>query len=269
MDRAVHPEAVPRTRISASLAPVIFDLDGALVETEELKAIAHTRSVTELHPEIPEEEGISSCGCDLVGHSRQEAAETLIQRFGLEEAARERMAELGEDEPWRALVHIRRTTYEELLKNSDLILEECYQHSTDLLEELRSQGYLAADATISHREQVRHMLSVLELEDACEIVVTMDDVERGKPGPQIDLLVAEKTGVPPEEFLVIEDSAAGVRAGVAAGMAVVAVPTKLTRNGLRTSDILEPRWVVADPGTLPDVVRRRIADAGGRREGDQ
>ncbi len=90
------------------ISAVIFDLDGTLVETEELKAIAHARSVTELRPEVPEEEVISAYGDDLIGRSRQEVAETLIQRFGLEEATRERMAELGEDERWRALVHMRR-----------------------------------------------------------------------------------------------------------------------------------------------------------------
>lgn len=251
------------------ISAVIFDLDGTLVETEELKAIAHARSVRELRPEVPEEEVISAYADDLVGRSRREITETLMQRFGLEEAARERMAELGEDEPWRALVHIRLAIYEELLKDSDLILEKRYPHNIDLLKDLRSQGYPTACATMSHREQVRRVLSVLDLEDAFDVVMTMDDVERGKPDPEIDLLVAEKMGVPPEEFLVIEDSAAGVGAGVAAGMAVVAVPTKLTRKGLRASGILESQWVVEDPGTLPDVVRRRIADAGGRREVNQ
>ena len=251
------------------ISAVIFDLDGTLVETEELKAISHARSVTELRPEVPEEDVISAYGDDLVGRSRQEIAETLIQRFGLEEVARDRMAELGEDEPWRVLVHIRRAIYEEILKDPARILEKRYSHNIDLLKELRSQGYPTACATMSHREQVRRVLSVLKLEDAFDVVVTMDDVERGKPDPEIDLLVAEKMGVPPEEFLVIEDSSAGVGAGVAAGMAVVAVPTRLTRKGLRASGVLEPQWVVEDPGTLPDVVRRRIADAGGKREGDQ
>ncbi|MBA4115689.1 MAG: HAD-IA family hydrolase [Rubrobacter sp.] len=251
------------------ISAVIFDLDGTLVETEELKAISHARSVTELRPEVPEEDVISAYGDDLVGHSRQEIAETLIQRFELEEAIRERMAELSEDEPWRALVRIRRAIYEEILKDSNLIVEKRYQHNIDLLKDLRSQGYPTACATMSHREQVRRVLSVLDLEDTFDIVVTMDDVERGKPDPEIDLLVAAKMGVPPEEFLVIEDSAAGVGAGVAAGMAVVAVPTRLTRKGLRASGVLESQWVVEDPGTLPDVVRRRIADAGGKREGDQ
>ena len=106
------------------------------------------------------------------------------------------------------------------------------------------------------------MLSVLDLEDAFDVVATVDDVRRGKPDPEIDLLVAKKMGVPPEEFLGIEDSRAGVEAALAAGMATVAVPTKLTRRQFKESQVLERRWV-EDTQTLPDVVRRRIEEAGG------
>jgi beta-phosphoglucomutase-like phosphatase (HAD superfamily) len=111
---------------------------------------------------------------------------------------------------------------------------------------------------MSRRPQVEHDL---------DVVATMDDVERGKPDPEIDLLVAKKLGVPPEEFLIIEDSRAGVEAAVAAGMGVVAVPTRMTSKGVRVSNLLEPCWVVEDPETLSDVVRQRIEEAGGRREG--
>lgn len=194
-----------------------------------------------------------------------------MRRFELEEAVRERArgraGETGEEEePWQALVRIRRGFYEELLKNSDLLLEKRYPHNIEMLRQLRGEGYPTVCATMSHLRQVQRVLSVLNLGDAFDLVVTMDDVERGKPDPEIDLLVAEKMGVSPEEFVVIEDSQAGVGAALAAGMAVVAVPTEITGNGLRNSGILDERWVVEDPETLPDVVDRRIEEAGGRRK---
>ena len=245
------------------ISAVIFDLDGTLVETEEIKAISHARSVTQLNPDVAEDEVISAYS-ELVGHSRREVAEAMMQRFGLKEAARERAGEAGEEEePWQALVRIRRGFYEELLKDSDLLLEKRYPHNIEMLRQLRGEGYPTACATMSHLRQVRRVLSVLDLEDAFDLVVTMDDVEHGKPDPEIDLLVAEKMGVPPEEFLVVEDSQAGVGAALAAGMAVVAVPTEITGKGLRKSGILEERWVVEDPATLPDVVNQRIEEAGG------
>lgn len=248
------------------ISAVIFDLDGTLVETEEIKAISHARSVMELNPDVVEDDVISAYS-DLVGHSRQEVAEAMMKRFGLEDAVRKRVGEtVEEEEPWQALVRIRRGFYEELLKDSDLLLEKRYPHNIQMLRQLRGEGYPTVCATMSHLRQVQRVLFVLELDDAFDLVVTMDDVERGKPDPEIDLLVAEKMGVPPEEFVVIEDSQAGVGAALAAGMAVVAVPTEITGNGLRNSGILDERWVVEDPETLPDVVDRRVEEAGGRRK---
>ena len=65
---------------------------------------------------------------------------------------------------------------------------------------------------------------------------------------------------------MIEDSSAGVKAALAAGMAVIAVATTLTRRGLRESGVLDPQRVVEDPRTLPAVVRRRIEAAGRKLE---
>lgn len=248
------------------ISAVLFDLDGTLIETEELKALSYARAAEELRPGgVAEADVLAAFADDLVGRSRREVATTLMRRFGLEEAARERMAGLGEEEPWRAYVRIRLDIYDKLLEDRDLLLEKRYPHNIELLHQMRREGYPTALATMSHRYQVERMLSVLGLEDAFDVVAAMDDVQRGKPDPEIDLLVARKMGLPPEEFLVIEDSAAGVEAAVAAGMAIIAVPTKLTIKGVRASDSLDPRWIVEDPETLPEVARRRIEEAGGSR----
>jgi NAD(P)-dependent dehydrogenase (short-subunit alcohol dehydrogenase family) len=92
----------------------VFDLDGTLVETEQLKALSYARAATALRPDLNEGEVIAAFG-DLVGLSRQEVAVGLMRRFGLEEAARARMAEFGVDKPWQAYVQIRLGIYEEML----------------------------------------------------------------------------------------------------------------------------------------------------------
>jgi len=56
------------------------------------------------------------------------------------------------------------------------------------------------------------------------VVVTADDVERGKPAPDTFLLAAERMGVPPTECLVFEDADLGIQAAEAAGMRWVKVP---------------------------------------------
>jgi beta-phosphoglucomutase len=98
----------------------------------------------------------------------------------------------------------------------------------------------------------------LGLTDTFEVVATRDDVEHGKPDPEIDLLVARELGVGPEDCLVIEDSPAGVAAALAAGMYVIAITTELTRQKLQDTDLLDHSLVVDDPRSLPAVVQRRI-----------
>ena len=58
-----------------------------------------------------------------------------------------------------------------------------------------------------------------------EILVTADDVTRGKPDPQPYLLAATRLRVPPERCVVVEDAPAGITAGRAAGMRVIALAT--------------------------------------------
>ena len=63
-------------------------------------------------------------------------------------------------------------------------------------------------------------------------VCTGDEVERGKPDPEIFRLAASRLGVDPARCVVIEDTPLGVRAAKAAGMRVVAVPSIAKRDDL-------------------------------------
>ncbi len=236
----------------------IFDLDGTLVETEELKGLSYARAATELRrPDLSEEEVLEAFK-DLVGLSRQEVAVGLMRRFALEEAARDRMAEFGVGTPWQAFVRIRLGIYEELLADPELVLEHRYPHNIALLRDVRSEGYPTALATQSHREQALRVLEILGLTDEFDVIVTREDVEHGKPDPEMHLLAARELGVRPGECLAIEDSPAGVQGALAAGTETIAVTTNLTRQKFRDTDILDRSHVVDDPRTLPEVVRHLI-----------
>lgn len=250
------------------ISAVIFDLDGTLVETEELKALSYARAAVELRPELSEVAVVEGFK-DLVGRSRQEVATALVQRFGLEEAARERMDEFEVLRPWQAFVQVRLRVYEVLLADPELILGHRYLHNIALLYEVRRSGYPTGLSTMSHCEQARRVLAVLGLINEFDIIATRDDVELGKPDPEIDLLVARELGVEPEECLVIEDSPAGVQAALAAGMEVIAVTTELTRQKFRDTDLLDRCRVVDDPRVLPTVVRRLIGDLGRKTLGER
>ena len=65
-----------------------------------------------------------------------------------------------------------------------------------------------------------------------ELLVTANDVKEGKPSPEPYLAGAARAGVPPQKCLVVEDAPAGIQAGKAAGMKVVAVTTTHDREAL-------------------------------------
>ena len=239
----------------------VFDLDGTLVETEALKALSYARAAVELRPDLDEKEVVEAFK-DFVGLSRQEVAVGLMRRFGLQEPARERMKEFGVDTPWQAYVQIRLRIYEELLADPNIVFAHRYPHNIALLREVRREGYMTALATQSHREQARRVLGILGLAEEFDVIVTRDDVEHGKPDPEMHLLAARELGVGPDESLAIEDSPAGVKGALAAGMEVVAVTTELTRQKFRGTNLLERSHIVDDPRTLPATVRHLLSAHG-------
>jgi beta-phosphoglucomutase len=239
----------------AVIRAFVFDLDGTLVETEQLKALSYARAAKELRPDLDEGDVVAAFG-DFVGLSRQEVAVGLMRRFRLEDAARERMEEFGVEQPWRAYVRIRLRIYDSLLSDPERVLAVRYPYNLALLSDVRRQGYLTALATQSHREEALRVLEILGITDQLDVIATREDVEHGKPDPEMHLLVARELGVEPGECLAIEDSPAGVEAALAAGAQAIAVTTNLTRQKFRDTDILDSSHVVEDPRDLPPLVRR-------------
>ena len=180
----------------AVIRAFVFDLDGTLVETEKLKALSYARAAKELRPDLDEDDVVAAFG-DFVGLSRQEVAVGLMRRFRLEDAARERMEEFGVEQPWRAYVRIRLRIYDSFLSDPDRVLAVRYPHNLALLSDVRGQGYLTALATQSHREEALRVLGILKITDEFDVIATREDVEHGKPDPEMHLLVARELGVEP------------------------------------------------------------------------
>jgi len=235
---------------------MIFDLDGTLVQTERLKALSYARATVELCPgEISEGEVVEAFK-DVLGLSRREVATSLVERFGLENTARARMEEFGVSTPWQTFVQVRLRHYQELIADPDVLRNNRWSHNMALLEEARRTHCKVGLATMSYCEQVGRVLEVLDLKEVFDFVASRDDVEHGKPDPEIYLLVAGELGIAPENCLVIEDSPSGVQAAISAGMWCIAVSTPFTQKRLHEEGILDERWIVDDPDTLPGVVRQ-------------
>ena len=238
---------------------MVFDLDGTLVQTERLKAMSYARAAIELCPFALTEEEAMAAFKEVVGLSRREVAQGLVERFGLEEAARARMAEFGVDTPWQAFVQVRMRFYDALLADPQVLRDNQWPHNMALLQTARETGCGVGLATMSRCQQAQRVLRILDLGDAFDFVATRDDVVRGKPDPEIYQLVAHELGIPASECLVIEDSPSGVRAALAAGMHVVAVSTPFTRESLHQTGLLPAGQIVDDPADLVQVVEQIVS----------
>jgi HAD superfamily hydrolase (TIGR01509 family) len=96
----------------------------------------------------------------------------------------------------------------------------------EVLEELRQMKLHLAVATSSVSASARPFLDRHQLTGFFEVIVTGEEVERGKPAPDIYLCAADKLGLPADKCLVVEDALPGVAAAKAAKMRVAAIPDR-------------------------------------------
>ena len=233
---------------------MIFDLDGTLVQTEKLKAVSYARAAVQLCPQELHEEDVIEAFKQVVGLSRKEVAQRLVEKFGLGEKAREQMPELGVQKPWQAFIQVRLLHYNEMLADDEVIRSHRWPHNLAVLEKARANQCLTGLATMSRCQQANRVLRVLELEQAFGFVASRDDVENGKPDPEIYQLVSSELDVATDECLVLEDSPSGIQTAVDAGMWFIAVTTPFTHEGVHRQALLDSEWIVDEPERVLDAV---------------
>ena len=239
---------------------IIFDLDGTLVQSEKLKAQAYATAVQRLRNLAEPDAQAVEAYREIVGASREVASRHIVTRLELESDLSPLVQEYGVAEPWEVLTVMRKQIYDSVVEDPQVIRDNQWPHAVGLLRVARKNYCKAGLATMSYRKEVTHVLKSLELEESLDVVLTREDVQNAKPDPEIYLLAAARLKVPPEECLVLEDSPNGVRAGVAAGMNVIAVATPFTVAGIHAEQILDHAWVVHNPDQLLEVVAARIAE---------
>lgn len=229
------------------ISAMIFDLDGTLLKTEALKALSYAKAAVELCPYSIDEDTVIEAFKDFVGLSRQEVAQGLVERFDLTEKAEARQSEFGVSTAWQAYVQVRLKYYQDLIADPQVLRDNQWAHNMKLLQMARKHGCKTALATMSHCEQVNRILNILELREQFDFVATRDDVENGKPDPEIYTMVLSHLQVDADNALAIEDSPSGVQSAINAGVHVIAVSTPFTKDGLHKLDTLDSHWIVDHP----------------------
>jgi beta-phosphoglucomutase-like phosphatase (HAD superfamily)/GH25 family lysozyme M1 (1,4-beta-N-acetylmuramidase) len=184
------------------LRAVLFDLDGTLVDTERESAEALRRVLVR--------QGVTMSPAELefvIGHSWLQIHDLLRVDHG---------AAIPPLEELMAAAAAER----------ELIFAGCGVNllpGAGTVPHWLAARFQLAIVSGSSRREARAALVAAGLLDLFAVVFAAEDYAPGKPDPRGYLLAAEHLGAAPEECLVIEDSAAGVIAGRAAGMHVVAV----------------------------------------------
>jgi beta-phosphoglucomutase-like phosphatase (HAD superfamily) len=237
----------------------LFDMDGTLVQTEILKAVSYAKSAHELQPSLREEEVIDAFK-DVVGLSRKEVAQKLMERFNLEKEAGARMKTLNLQQPWQVLVQLRMEIYDSMISDPEILNKHLCPYNLGLLKWVRQNTYPTGLGTQSQRPETMRILEILDIKQDFNFIATREDVENPKPDPEIYNLLASELNVLPGDCLVIEDSASGVKAALAAGMRCIAVTTDLTREGVHKMGQPDGLWIVDSPPELLGVVERYITE---------
>jgi HAD superfamily hydrolase (TIGR01509 family) len=183
---------------------ILFDLDGTLVDSERESAEAMARVLErDLGLRVTQEQRDF-----VIGHSWNEI-HALLRR------------EHGPALVWDRDELIRRSAAERV----HVIADQGMTIMPGAVAAVRRLGarWPFAMVTGSSREEAMQALRVLGLAEAFQVIFAAEDYTRGKPAPDGYLAAAGVLGVPPPRCVVIEDSSAGIAAGIAAGMTVIAV----------------------------------------------
>lgn len=113
----------------------------------------------------------------------------------------------------------------------------------EFLDLARERGIKLGIATSNGREMVDAVLTSLGISGYFSNITIGCEVAAGKPAPDIYLYVAKRLGVKPEECLVFEDVPAGITAGRAAGMTVIAVEDGFSREMRKEKEALADGFI--------------------------
>lgn len=183
---------------------VVFDKDGVLADSEAI----NVRSACEV---------FGAHGCELapedestiVGRHPIDYVPELAQRFPLSKAEQRRI--IGEQD----------VIYTRFWQEQGRL----FDGARETLDAVRRLGFAVGLATSSSRREVDEFIARFELGAVFDVTLSLDDVARAKPDPEIYVSAAQQLGTPAATMLVVEDSGHGIRAAKAAGAICVAVRT--------------------------------------------
>lgn len=183
------------------LKGAIFDHDGLMFDTEKIWQANWNLVADEMNITLPEEFQKEICGS-----SGQHMLDVIQKYYHAEDGTSIRD-------------RVRQGVFDDEAKHIDM-----KEGLLDILEMFQKHGVKMAVASSSQKEMIVRNLRKANVEDYFEVVVSGQEVEHGKPAPDIFLLAAERLGLDAKECYVFEDAYNGVQAGVASKAKTIMIP---------------------------------------------
>jgi len=216
---------------------VLWDMDGTLIDSEEYHWIAWRHTMADQGVTITREQFLSSFG---------QRNDSILPRWIGAEVTPERIEKIAnaKEELYRGL--IRRYGI------APLPGVEGWVHR------LHETGWQQAIASAAPRANVDAILEALSATRVFQGIVSAEDVQHGKPDPEVYLVAASRVGVSPDRCIVVEDAAAGVEGARRAGMRSIGV----NRNGADLpADVVATSLELLDPNTFETLLEGQAATA--------
>jgi HAD superfamily hydrolase (TIGR01509 family) len=216
--------------VSRDIEAVVFDLDGVIVQSEELWDAARRELAEEHDIEWPDDATDA-----MMGMSSKEWSSYMHDEVGVPDPP---------DEINRKVLAWVEKRYREDLPWID--------GAREAVQRIGAEFPLGL-ATSSNREIIDIVVEVGGFEDLLKVTVSSEEVDRGKPAPDVYLEATRRMGVDPRRTAAVEDSTNGLLAADAAGMRVIAIPNDAhppAEKGLAAADVVLDSIEDLTPGVV-------------------
>jgi len=185
---------------------VLWDMDGTLIDSEEFHWISWRDTMAKEGIPITREQFLSSFG---------QRNDSIVPRW---------LGAASTPEWVERISNAKEELYRDLIRKYGM---SPLPGVSDWVRRLHEEGWLQAIASAAPRPNIEVVVESLKAAHYFRAIVSAEDVQKGKPDPEVYLLAASRVGVSPDRSIVVEDAVAGVEAARNAGMRSIGV----SRNG--------------------------------------